>query len=63
VIQLIAQKKRQTEAFTVEHSENIEKYLTKKIIELQDIIPDNPPKLGMDEFDDVFRSILEDSNN
>lgn len=47
----------------MECPENIEKYLTKKIIELQDIIPDNPPKLGMDEFDDVFRSILEDSNN
>jgi predicted nucleotidyltransferase len=62
VIQLIAQKKGQTEGFTVERIENIQKYLTKKIIELQDIIPDNPLKLGMDEFDDVFRSILEDSN-
>jgi predicted nucleotidyltransferase len=63
VNQLIAQKKVQTEKFTVKRSEVIENYINKKIIELQDNIPDNPLKLGMDVFDDAFRSILEDSNN
>jgi hypothetical protein len=62
VNRLIAQKKAHTEKFTVERSEVIENYINKKIIELQDNIPDNPSKLGMDLFDDVFRSILEDSN-
>ncbi|MGD8834909.1 MAG: nucleotidyltransferase domain-containing protein [Desulfobacteraceae bacterium] len=62
VNRLIAQKKAHTEKFTVERSEVIENYINQKIIELQDNIPDNPSKLGMDLFDDVFRSILEDSN-
>lgn len=63
VKQLIAQKKAHTEKYTVKRSEVIESYINKKIIELQDNIPDNPPKPGMEMFDDVLRSILEDSNN
>jgi predicted nucleotidyltransferase len=63
VNQLIAQKRAHTEKYTVKRSEVIENYINKKIIELQDNLPDNPSKLGMDVFDGVFRSILEDSNN
>lgn len=63
VNELIAQKKAHTEKFTVERSEIIENYIDKKIIELHDNIPDNPPTLGMDVFDDAFRSIIEASNH
>lgn len=62
VTQLIAQKKAHKEKYTVKRSEIIENYINNKIIELQGNILGNPPKMGMDVFDDAFRSILEDGN-
>ncbi len=45
----------------IKRSETIENYINKKIVDLQERIPDNPAKIDIDAFDDVFRSILSDS--
>jgi len=62
VNQLIAQKREHTEKYIVKRSDAIENYINKKISDLQRRIPDNPPKLRIEVFDDVFRSILSESN-
>jgi hypothetical protein len=62
VNQLIAQKREHTEKYLVQRSEVIENYINKKITDLQRNMPDNPPKLEMDVFDEVFRSILAETS-
>jgi hypothetical protein len=61
VIDLIKKKNEHSERYSVERSEVIENYINNKIVELQDYIPKNPQRPGMDVFDDVFRYILSKS--
>ena len=58
---LIEKKKEHSEKFTVERSEIIEKYINRKIVQLQHHIPKNPQKPSLDIFDDAFRYILTES--
>ncbi len=57
---LISIKSEHSEKYLVERSTRIEKYLNDKIVELEGIVPKNPSKPKVDEFDKVFINILDD---
>ena len=58
VKELISIKMDHAENYLVKRSETIEGFLIEKMVGLEKKIPKNPPKLSIDEFDDVFKNIL-----
>ena len=62
VVDLVEKKKGHSEKYIVERSEIIENYIDKKIVELQDHIPKNTQRPGLDVFDDVFRYVLTEAS-
>jgi len=59
VVQLIGQKKEQTEKDTVKRSDIIEDYIHRKIVEIEGRVPENPQRPNLNLFDDVFKTILQ----
>lgn len=58
VIRLISQKKGLAENDYVKRADVVEDYIGQKISEIEASIPQNPPKMDLGLFDEVFRSIL-----
>jgi predicted nucleotidyltransferase len=58
VKELISIKMDHAENYLVMRSETMEGCLIEKMVSLEKKIPKNPPKLSIDEFDDVFKNIL-----
>ncbi len=55
---IIRIKKGSGEGGRIERSPLLENYLRVQLEELENLIPDNPPQLPIEEFNDVFRMIL-----
>jgi len=51
-------KKTSDEEICVDRSPLLENYLYSQLAELQTAIPENPPKLSIEEFNDVFKTIV-----
>lgn len=57
----IASKKNRTEAYSIERSKTVDRFLDEKLKDLPPDIPGNPAKINTDAFDRVFRTILNDN--
>jgi predicted nucleotidyltransferase len=55
---IIRVKKEADEGVCVDRSPLLENYLHSQLAELQNVIPENPPKLPLEEFNDVFKTIV-----
>ena len=51
-------KKERNEGDRIDRSPELENYLQSQLEELETLLPENPPQLSMEEFDDVFRTIV-----
>ncbi len=59
---IIRVKKGSDEGVCIDRSPLLENYLYSQLAELQNVIPENPPKLRLEEFNDVFRTIVKRGN-
>jgi hypothetical protein len=55
---IVSLKKGGDEEILVDRSPLLEHYLLSQLAELENLIPENPPKLPIEEFNKVFRAIL-----
>ncbi len=58
----IEQKRLNSEKFLVNRSKLIDNYINQKIVKIQENIPKNQQKIGVDVFDDVFKYIIREVN-
>ena len=55
---IVRLKKEGSEEVLVDRSPLLEHYLHSQLAELENLMPENPPKLPGEEFNKVFRTIL-----
>jgi hypothetical protein len=58
LLDLVEQKKNETEAFSIIRSKTLESFLNRTMLEVEVIIPKNDKKLDPDVFDEEFRLLL-----
>ena len=60
---IIGIKKGKNERDRIDRSPEFENYLRLQLEELENLLPEDPPKLRIEEFDQVFRTIVKSSSN
>ena len=59
---IIRTKKKGNERDRIDRSPELESFLQVQLKELETLLPENPPQLPIEEFDQVFRTIVKSAN-